>query len=239
MKKIILLSVCIFCFSITAGAGELMRVTGEPTVGVIAPRTFNVAMSTFPTTGLKFSITAGIFPRFMAGLGYGGWNITGTSDPDWFEEVYLKARFRIFDERRDFPAIALGYDNEEEHARPGGSYLRPARDFYMVLSKNFSGWGGDMGFHLGLNYAYDYSAHLGRWVGIDKSFPGGFGISADLDFATNGNTGYRFDKTGGFVDLETYWESFGQVRIGLRFCDILETGGNPYRSLVIDFLGLI
>ena len=41
------------------------------------------------------------------------------------------------------------------------------------------------------------------------------------------------------MNIETYWESFGQVRIGLRFCDVLETSGDPYRSLAIDFLGLI
>ncbi|MCD4707038.1 MAG: hypothetical protein K8S62_04790 [Candidatus Sabulitectum sp.] len=229
----------VFLAGSSGRAGELMRVAGEPTAGVIAPRTFNVAMNTFPVSGLRFSVTAGILPRFMAGLGYGGWNITGMSDPDWFDEIYLKARFRVFDEKRSFPAIAFGYDNEEEHTRSGAEYLRPARDFYLAFSKNFAGWGGDMGFHFGVNLTGDNSDHIGSWAGIDKSFPGGFGVSADWDLATNGNTEYRFDKTGGFVDIETYWESFGQVRIGLRFCDILETGGAPYRSLVIDFLGLI
>ncbi len=225
--------------SSVAGAGELMRVAGEPTAGVIAPKTFNVAMNTFPTTGLKFSVTLGILPRFMAGLGYGGWNITGMNSPDWFEEVYLKARFRIFDEKRSFPAIALGFDNEAEHSRSGAEYLRPARDFYMVFSKNFAGLGGDMGFHFGVNMSTHESDHLGSWLGFDKSFPGGFGIAADWDLATSGDTEYRVEKTGGFIDIETYWESFGQVRIGLRFSDILETGGAPYRSLVVDFLGLI
>ncbi|MCK5132328.1 MAG: hypothetical protein KAR40_09290 [Candidatus Sabulitectum sp.] len=237
--RIFIISVIAFLSSFPCTAGELMRVAGEPTAGVIAPGTFNVAMSTFPTTGLKFSVTVGILPRFMAGLGYGGWNITGVSDPDWFEEVYLKARFRVFDEKRSFPAIALGYDNEGEHFRSGAEYLRPARDFYLVFSKNFAGWGGDMGFHFGVNLTTDGPDHLGSWFGLDKSFPGGFGIAADWDLATDGDTDYRFEKTGGFVDIETYWESFGQVRIGLRFSDILETGGAPYRSLVIDFLGLI
>ncbi|MCK5786223.1 MAG: hypothetical protein KAH54_06665 [Candidatus Sabulitectum sp.] len=223
----------------TGLAGELMRVAGEPTAGVIAPRTFNVAMNTFPVSGLKFSVIMGILPRFMAGLGYGGWNINGMGDPDWFNEVYLKARFRVFDEKQSFPAIAVGYDNEEEHARSGAEYLRPARDFYLVFSKNFSGLGGDMGFHFGANLTSDSPNHLGSWLGVDKSFPGGFGVAVDWDLATNGDTEYRFEKSGGFVDVEAYWESFGQVRIGLRFSDVLETGGSQYRSLVIDFLGLI
>lgn len=238
MRVLFITAVVLLC-SAQGFAGELMRVAGEPTAGVIAPKTFNVAMSTFPTSGLKFSVTAGILPRFMAGLGYGGWNITGMSDPEWFDVVYLKARFRVFDEKINFPAIALGFDNEGEHARSGAEYLRPGRDFYMVFSKNFAGWGGDMGFHFGMNFTTGSPAHIGSWLGMDKSFPGGFGVAADWDLATNGNTDYRFEKTGGFLNIETYWESFGQVRIGLRFSDILETGGASYRSLVIDFLGLI
>lgn len=222
-----------------SAAGELMRVAGEPTAGVIAPRTFNVAMNTFPVNGLRFSLTAGIFPRFMAGLGYGGWNVTGSSDPEWFDKVYIKARFRILDESRSFPGIALGYDNEEEHAAAGVVYTRPERGFYLVFSKNFAGWGGDNGFHAGVSYSTENPDHAGVWLGIDKSLPGGFGAAVDWDLATNGDPDYRVDTSGGFVTVEAYWESFGQVRIGLRFCDILETGGSPYRSLVIDFLGLI
>ncbi|HOP26323.1 MAG TPA: hypothetical protein PLM22_04865 [Candidatus Sabulitectum sp.] len=229
----------ILALASAAGGGELMRVAGEPTAGVIAPRTFNVAMNTFPVNGLRFSVTAGVFPRFMAGLGYGGWNITGSSDPQWFHKVYLKARFRVLDESRSFPAVALGYDNEEEHAASGVSYLRPQRGFYLVLSKNFAGWSGDTGFHCGLSLSEENSDHAGLWLGIDKTLPGGFGAAVDWDMGTNGDPEFRVDNSGGFVSLEAYWESFGQVRVGLRFCDVLETGGDPYRSLAIDFLGLI
>jgi hypothetical protein len=238
MRLLALLSM--LCFS--AGsvlAGELMRVASEPTAGVISPRTFKVAMNTFPENGLQFSFTAGVFPRFMAGLGYGGWNITGSSDIDWFDKVYIKARFRVFDERLTFPAIALGFDNEGEHARAGAEYLRPERGFYLVSSKNFAGWGGDTGVHAGISISGPDASHAGWWLGVDKTFPGGFGLAADWDSGANGLRRYRADKTGGFINVEVYWESFGQVRIGLRFCDVLETAGNPYRALVIDFLGLI
>lgn len=233
------LTVPLLLLALSATAGELMRVAGEPTAGVIAPRTFNVAMNTFPLNGLRFSITAGVFPRLMVGLGYGGWNITGSSDPEWFDSVFLKARFRVLDEKRSFPAIAFGYDNEPEHARAGVDYLRPERGFYLVFSKNFAGWGGDAGFHAGVSIAGESSDHAGCWLGFDKTFPAGFGAAIDWDLGTNGHSEYRADKTGGFVSIETYWESFGQVRVGLRFCDVLETAGSPYRSLAIDFLGLI
>ena len=238
MKTILAVSFVFFCAP-SLYAGELMRVAGEPTAGVIAPRTFNVAMNTFPENGLRFSVTAGVFPRFMAGIGFGGWNITGSSDPDWFDGVYLKARLRFLDEKRSFPAVAFGYDNEEEHSAAGVEYVRPERGFYLVFSKNFAGWGGDTGFHTGLSLSPENSDHAGFWIGMDKSLPGGFGAAVDWDMGTNGDRDYRADKTGGFVSVEAYWESFGQVRIGLRFCDVLETAGSPYRSLAIDFLGLI
>jgi hypothetical protein len=90
-----------------------------------------------------------------------------------------------------------------------------------------------------VSIAGENSDHAGCWLGFDKTFPAGFGAAVDWDLATSGDREYRADRTGGFVSIETYWESFGQVRVGLRFCDVLETAGSPYRSLAIDFLGLI
>jgi len=61
----------IFFLLIFAGegvSGELMRLVREPTAGIIAPRTYHFSMNTFPDDGLRFSLTAGLFPRISAGL---------------------------------------------------------------------------------------------------------------------------------------------------------------------------
>lgn len=222
-----------------AVGAELIRTVSEPTAGVVAPRTLYISIGTFPTDNLTFSVQAGMLPRLMAGIGYGGYNITGMSTPDWFDRLYLKARFRFFDEQRTFPALALGYDNQEEHSRGGGEYTRPERGFYLVASKNFADPIGETAFHLGTSYSPESPDHLGLWTGIDKTLPAGFGLAADWDLGTNGSRNYRFDKSGGFLNFEVYWQSFGQVRISMQFNDVLETGGRPFRALAVDFLGLI
>jgi len=79
--RFLLLLLILFIAGSQSSAGELMRVAGEPTAGVIAPGTFNVALNTFPVSGLRFSVTAGILPRFMAGLGDGGRENFRMSDP--------------------------------------------------------------------------------------------------------------------------------------------------------------
>jgi len=73
---------------------------------------------------------------------------------------------------------------------------------------------------------------------MNKSLPGGFGLALEYDFATDEADSVRFDNNGGFLSGEIYWESFGQVRVSLQFIDILETGGESYRALGVDFLGL-
>lgn len=238
MKLLLFLATLLFVAPSVRGA-ELIRAVVEPTAGVVAPRALYIALRTFPTDNLAFSLQAGILPRLMAGIGYGGYSVTGMSTPDWFDKVYLKARFRFFDERRTFPALAVGFDNEVEHPRGGGEYFRQERGFYLAASKNFADPLGETAFHLGSSISPGAPEHLGCWMAIDKTLPAGFGLAADWDLGTNGPGDYRFDESGGFLNLEFYWQSFGQVRISLQFMDLLETGGEPYRALAVDFLGLI
>lgn len=227
---------------LTAGeavSGELMRLIREPTAGIVAPGTYHFSMNTFPDDGLRFSFTAGIFSGFAAGLGYGGWNITGLSSPSWFDHLYLNARFRFIDETESFPAAVLGFDNEPEALHTGSTYVRKARDLYLVFSKNFLSFGGDIAFHFGINADISRLVHVGAWTGMNKALPGGFGLALEYDFATNEDDSVRFDNNGGFMSGEIYWESYGQVRISLQFIDIFRTGGESYRALGVDFLGLL
>ncbi len=218
---------------------ELLRVIREPTAGVLARRTYNVSLSTYPSEGLAFSLTAGVLDRFMIGLSFGGRNITGYSDAEFWDHVYARLRFRVIDETEVVPGIALGFDNQPEPSRSGAAYLRPERDLYVALSKNFSTIGGDMALHAGISADLQDPVHAGLWTGVDKSLPGGFGLALEYDFATDGAREVRFDEEGGFLSAEVFWQSFGQVRVSLQFIDLLETGGESYRALGIDFLGMI
>ncbi len=220
-------------------SGELMRLVREPTAGIVAPGTYHFSMNTFPNDGLRFSLSTGLFSGFNAGLGFGGWNITGLNSPSWFKHLYIKARFRFLDETESFPGAVLGFDNEPEAVRSGGTYRREARDMYIVFSKNFLSFGGDMAFHFGLSANVRELVHAGMWTGMNKAVAGGFGLAVEYDFATDEADSVRFDNRGGFLSGEIYWESFGQVRISLQFVDILETGGESFRALGVDFLGLI
>lgn len=220
-----------------ASPGELMRIVAEPTAGMLSPRTYYADMRTFPTDGLRFGVNVGVVPRLMAGASFGGWDITGMDDPEWFDHIALHARFRFVDETETFPAFALGFTNEQEPERSGGSYIRPSRGLYMALSKNFA-LAGDLAFHGGISLSLEDSDHAGCWFGADKSLPAGFGVAMDWDPATSGPDYARFDETGGFLNLEGYWQSFGQVRVSIQFMDLLEAGGDTYRSLAVDFLGL-
>lgn len=222
-----------------AHAGELMRLVTEPTAGVVAKRTYYVGMGTFPDNGVTFSVSLGITRGLMVGASYGAWNLTGTGETDWFDHVTILARFRFLGETEGFPGLALGYDGREEPSRAGGAYSRRDRGFYLAASKNFAMPPGDLGLHGGISLSPDHPEHAGVFLGIDKSLPGGFGLAADWDLATDEADSVRFDDAGGFVNLEAYWESFGQVRISLQLKDILESGGESYRALGVDFLGLL
>lgn len=223
---------------LTARSGELMRIVREPTAGVVAPRTYYAFMSTFPHDGLRFALTVGLVSDLMLGVGYGGWNVTGIDDAEWFDHAFFKVRFRFLDESLSFPALAIGYDAEEEQYRAGGIYSRHQRGFYMVGSKNFRTTVGDLAFHAGASLSPKHPEHAGCWIGADASLPAGFGLAVDYDPATSEDPEVRFDESGGFLQAEVFWESYGQVRVSIQFLDLLEAGGSTYRSLSVDFLGL-
>lgn len=221
----------------TTHAAELLRIVTEPTAGVLSARTYYVSLSTFPNEGLLVGFDVGVVPRLMAGLRYGGEHLTGLNDPSWYDHVRFTARFRFLDESVGFPGLALGFTNQEEGPRTGASYSRLSRGAYIAASKNFE-FQGDLAFHAGVNLSFEDTDHAGCWMGADKSLPAGFGVAVDYDFATNEEDSVRFDQGGGFLNAEIFWQSFGQVRVSLQFRDLLETGGQGYRALAVDFLGL-
>lgn len=238
MKRLVKYLLTVILLSAGVNSGEVMRLVREPTSGIVAPGTYYFSMNTFPSDGLRFSLMAGIFHRFAAGLGYGGWNVIGLDETTWFDHLYLKARFRFIDETETFPGTVIGFDNEQEAIRSGATYSRSSRDMFLVMSKNFKSIGGDMAFHFGLSADVEKLVHLGAWIGLNKSLPGGFGFALEYDAATDQADSVRIDNNGGFLSGEIYWESFGQVRVSLQFSDIMETGGESYRALGVDFLGL-
>lgn len=219
-----------------SSSGELLRIVTEPTAGIIAPGTYSVSFCTFPEDGLRFSFSVGIISRLVLGMSYGGINVIGVEDAEWFDHLWLKGRFRLLDETDVSPALAFGYDNEPILIRPG-LYSRKAKGMYVVISKNFSTFGGDMGVHGGVSLDPDAPEHAGMWIGFDKSVPGGFGIACEYDPAFNEPDSATVDEDG-FLNAELYWESFGQVRISLQFIDIFQTSGKCYRAIGFDFLSL-
>ena len=222
----------------SGGCSELMRIVGEPTAGVLSARTYYISLATFPNEGLLMGFDLGVIPRLMVGLRYGGEHLTGLEDPVWYDHVRLTARFRFLDESVPLPGLALGFSNQEEGPRSGATYSRLSRGVYLAASKNFE-LQGDLAFHAGVGLSLEDSDHAGVWVGVDKGLPAGFGVAVDYDLATNEADSVRFDDGGGFLGCELFWQSFGQVRVSLQLRDLLETGGQSYRALAVDFLGLL
>lgn len=234
---LLLIALLIVALAGTGLAGELLRIVNEPTAGVLSARTYYVSLSTFPNEGLLIGFDIGVLPRLMVGLRYGGEYLTGLNDPIWYDHLRLTARFRFLDESVHLPGLAIGFTNQEEGPRTGATYSRLSRGAYLVGSKNFE-LQGDLAFHAGVSISFEDTDHAGCWIGVDKSLPAGFGLSLDYDFATNEDDSVRFDDGGGFLNAEIFWQSFGQVRVSLQVRDLLETGGQSYRALAVDFLGL-
>jgi len=132
----------------------LQKLIDCPTAGGPATGSYDFELRAYPGGGLLAGISVGLFQRFMVGLSYGGSGVIGYSAPDWNPQPGVAAAFRIINESRLLPALAVGFTNQGYGAWLDSldRYQFKAKGFYGVMGKYFA-WGpiGETGIHFGAN----------------------------------------------------------------------------------------
>jgi hypothetical protein len=132
----------------------LQKLIDCPTAGGPATGSYDFELRAYPGGGLLAGISVGLFQRFTVGLSYGGSDVIGYSAPDWNPQPGVAASFRIINESRLLPALAVGFTNQGYGAWLDSldRYQFKAKGFYGVMGKYFT-WGpiGETGIHFGAN----------------------------------------------------------------------------------------
>jgi len=123
-----------------------------------------VGLHLVPNGGLLASVRVGFFDRFQIGLSYGGGNIIGTGQIDWYNLPGVQAKVNILDEY-NFPlSWAVGFDSQD----PVWSVDINQAGFYTVVSKELvMGWVAfDLAFGLGYDVLDENAFHLYAVPGV-------------------------------------------------------------------------
>lgn len=255
MKKFALLFIISFLtLQITYAQGtagenakyEYRQLIDMPTAGVIQKGSFGLNTELLPFGTLIIKLEAGIIENLSFGISYGGSNIIGSGDIDWYPfPPGVNLRFRLFDESMVIPAITLGFDTQGK-----GQYFNDEKRYeikspgvFAAACKNFSVL-GYLSLHGEINYSIlddkDGDNFINLMVGAEKTLGSVFSILAEYNFAFNDNSTDGFGEGKGYLNMGIRWSIANGITFGFDLRDLL--GNSSFdtnaadRGLVIEFV---
>ena len=83
-----------------------------PTAGVLDKGLVSIGTEYLPFGVVIARLEVGVFDDISFGISYGGVNIIGAGDPDWYKLPAVDIRFRLFQETLFMPTITLGFNSQ-------------------------------------------------------------------------------------------------------------------------------
>ena len=205
---------------------EPYRLIDSPTAGLVDKGRFASDLRLFPDGGVVGQLSAGVLRRLTISIAFGGTNIIGDDDIDWYPRVEPSIRYRIVEETSALPAATLGYETQGYGVRHEERYQVKSKGFFVAFSKNYASSFGQFGVHGGLNLTRESSddGDLSGWAGIDKSINEELVLLGEYDFALNDNEDESLGSGKGFLNAGAYWSTVPNISIGFLLKNILGNG---------------
>jgi hypothetical protein len=220
---------------------EPVRLIDCPTAGLVGRGHFGVDLRFFPQGGVLGQLNAGVLDRLSIGLSFGGEQIIGDQEVDWYPRVEPAIRYRVIEESQALPALVLGYETQGYGVYRSGRYQTKSKGVFLAASKNYTGPLGQFGVHLGLNLSRENSdkdGDLSGWVGLDKSINAELGLVAEYDLATNDNDHSALGSGDGYLNVGAHWSVVPSLSLSLLLKNMLGNGEgevNMSRELAVRY----
>lgn len=236
------------CFSQgTAGENakfEYRTLIDMPTAGVLEKGFVGATTDVLPNGVVIGKLEVGAFDNVSFGISYGGANLIGQGEIDWYKLPGVNLRFRLFNEALTFPAIALGFDSQGKgvYHDSSGRYDIKSPGFYAAASKNFS-FLGYMSLHATASYSLetkDGDNFIDLYIGFEKTLGSTVSLIAEYNFAFNDNETKYFGSDNGYLNAGIRWSLGTGFTIEFDLRDLLDNKKlNPTiadRALKIEYI---
>jgi hypothetical protein len=212
-----------------APAGAVFRTPSRflvdtPTAGTSPVGAFETRTKAFPGGGLEIRVDIGLAHWLTLGGSYGGLQIIGDGEPDWYPEPGFAVKVRVLQESWVLPALALGVDTQGagywDDARE--RYQYQSRGLYAVLSKNYA-WYGDLTLHGGVNRTLEGNdENLNPFVGFEKSLGAFWSLALEYDAALNDDRDDgAYGRGRGYLNGAIGWNLSQDMQVRLVVRDML------------------
>jgi hypothetical protein len=184
-----------------------------PTAGIVADREYRLVIRAMPESCVLFGGLVGFKDVVHGGLFYGAFNIIDRGDPVFNDHVGFEVRVRLINETQ-WPALAAGFDSQGWGAYDAAldRYERKSPGYYLVASKNWRSFLGDLSLTAGGDYSLE-SDHDDRSLDFfasgDWFIAQRVSILLDFDAALNDN-----DEDGVYGEGGTYLDLGVRVLLG-------------------------
>ena len=215
-----------------------------PTAGVLNKGFVGVVSEILPGGTLISRIEVGVYDNISFGISYGGSNVIGAGNPDWYKLPGVNLRFRIIDESIALPSLTLGFDSQGkgEFFENQDRYAFKSPGFFAAVSKNFQ-FLGYLSVHGSANYTLegdDGDNFVNFMAGIEKTLGPSISLVADYDFTLNDNTSKFFGNGNGYLNTGIRWSLGEGFTIGFDLRDLLKnkrwTLTRADRALKIEYI---
>jgi hypothetical protein len=230
--KYLLLLICLLSVNAAAQgtAGESAKfeyrsLIDMPTAGILEKGFVGVSTDILPFGTVIGRLEVGAFDDISFGISYGGGNLIGAGNPDWFKLPGVNIRFRLFKESLLMPSLTFGFDSQGkgEYFDSSSRYEIKSPGFYGAVSKNFA-FLGYLSLHGTFNYSLetvDGDNFINFRAGVEKTIGSSLSILAEYDFAFNDNAEI-FGNGNGYLNMGVRLTMGEGFTLGLDLRDLLD-----------------
>jgi len=217
------------------------------TAGILEKGFAGVAIDFMPNGVVITQIEAGAFNNFSFGISFGGSNVIGSGNIDWYQWPGIYAKFRFVDESHMTPAFAVGFDSQGKgvYSEELNRYQIKSPGFFVSASKNFELL-GYLSIHGMINYTLerdDSDKDLNLEIGVEKTIGGSVSFYTEYDFALNDDNPLSLGAGKGYLNAGIRWSIAQGFTIGLDLRDLLSNqkinAFSADRALYVEFLSSI
>jgi len=215
-----------------------------PTAGILEKGHVGFINEVLPYGVLITRLEAGVFDNISFGISYGGANIIGAGDPQWYKLPGVSLRFRLFNESILMPSITFGFDSQGkgEFFDSSGRYAVKSPGFFGAATKNFALL-GYLSFHGAVSYSLetkDGDNFIDMYIGFEKTLGPHFSLVGEYNFAFNDNDTKSFGNGNGYLNMGLRWSLGDGFTIGFDLRDLLDNKKiNPTaadRAIKIEYI---
>lgn len=226
---------------------EPLQIVELPTAGIVDKNRFAINSEFFHSGGVRFDFYVSFIKDFLFGFSFSGTKIVGSgklSEIDFqrFPGIFLK--YRLFDEKIFFPAIAVGLSTQGfgEYSYDASRFDTYSPGLFTIGSKSFKNSLGFFTTHLGFNYSFEPKVKnraLNFYIGIQQEYKDILAINLEYN-ATRDEIPGEYLISKGLLNFMFQVYIYSNLTIGLIEKDLLlhfKDRTSTERKIFIQYIG--